>query len=115
LLAIAADTLALLLRDSPVRILILNGKSVVDQFQEMTGVRLERQEMQGWALPRQKTPDVPGFAYKGVVNTLSGVELRNQILVLGYNHNIQSSFGVTSVVIHAIHNWVAEITREEVR
>lgn len=29
------------------------------------------------------------------------------ILVLGYSHNIQSSFGVTTEVIGAIRDWVA--------
>ena len=42
LLDIAADTLALLLRDSDIRLLILNGKSVVDHFETVTGVGLER-------------------------------------------------------------------------
>src|SRR5207249_3802677 len=42
LLALAADTLGLLLRDSPVRVLILNGQSVVDQFQEVAGLSLQK-------------------------------------------------------------------------
>jgi hypothetical protein len=112
LLALAADSLGLLLRDSPVRILILNGRSVVEQFQDIAGIRLERQHMPAWSLPRRPKPDVPGVAYKGAVNTLSGIRLPHEILVLGYNHNLQGSFGVTTEVIHAIRGWIAHAVDE---
>jgi hypothetical protein len=106
LLSVAADTLGLLLRDSPVKILILNGRSVVDHFQLIAGISLGRQEMPSWALSRRPKPNVTGWAYKGWVSSISGITLTNQILVLGYNHNLQSSFGVTREVIHEIRRWV---------
>ena len=112
LLTVAGDTLGLLLRDSPVRILILNGSSVVRRFQCVAGVLLDRQEMPSWALPRRTGPDVMGVAYMGVVKSFSGIQLRNKIKVLGFNHNLQSSFGVTNEVIHAIRKWIAESTRK---
>jgi hypothetical protein len=112
LLAIAGDTLGLLLRDAPVRVLILNGRSVVEHFQDISGIYLESQEMPKWSLPRQSKPDVTGIAYKGVVDTLSGIELGHNVLVLGFNHNIQSSFGVTTEVIHAIRAWIAKASKE---
>ena len=112
LLTVAGDTLGLLLRDSPVRILILNGRSVVHQFEEVTGASLESQEMPEWSLPRQSTPDVRGVAYKGVVDALSGVEFGRSILVLGFNHNLQSSFGVTTEVVSAIREWIAQASDE---
>jgi hypothetical protein len=112
LLAVAGDTLALLLRDSPVRLLILNGSSVVEQFQEIADTYLEGRAMPGWSLPRRSQPDVTGFAYKGVVRKLSGIRLRHALLVLGFNHNIQSSFGVTSEVTDAIRRWVARSASE---
>src|SRR5260370_2329476 len=107
LMAVAADTLGLLLRDSPVRVLLLNGQSVVEKFQDIAGVRLEREEMHGWTLPREHSADVAGFAYRGMVNNLSGIRLSNEVLVLGYNHNLQSSFGVTKEVILGIRNWIS--------
>ena len=112
LLTIAADTLALLLRDSPVRILILNGRSVVEQFQDIAGIRLEQERMPTWSLPRQPKPDVTGLAYRGVVDALSGINLSHEILVLGYNHNLQSSFGVTRQVILAIRDWISSAVNE---
>jgi hypothetical protein len=112
LLAVAADTLGLLLRESPVRILILNGRSVVERFQDVAGICLEKQEMPTWSLPRQPKPDVTGLAYRGVVSSLSGIKLPNEILVLGYNHNLQSSFGVTNEAILAIRDWITDMVNE---
>jgi hypothetical protein len=108
LLGVAGDTLGLLLRDSKVRVLILNGQSVVEQFQEAAGVSLERESMPRWSLSRRPKPNVSGLAYKGLVSAISGIPLPNEILVLGYNHNLQSSFGVTNEVIFAIRDWISQ-------
>ncbi len=113
LISISGDTLGLLLRDSQVRILILNGESVVKQFQNIASVHLERYDMATWSLPRRLKSDVKGIAYKGIVNNLSGISLGHNLLVLGYNHNIQSSFGVTSKVIHLISEWIGQEYEEE--
>lgn len=112
LIEVAGDTLGLLLRDSPVRLLILNGQSVVDEFQNIAGVRLEKWAMCEWALPRRSQPEVSGFAYKGTARILSGIDLTREILVLGYNHNIQSSYGVTTRVAASIKQWVTEAAGE---
>ena len=112
LLSAAADTLGLLLRDSPVRILILNGKSVVERFQDIAGIDLERQRMPAWSLPRGPNPEVTGLAFRGVVHSLSGIALPQEILVLGYNHNLQSSFGVTNEIILAIRDWISWAVNE---
>lgn len=106
LLTVASDTLGLLIRDSPVRILILNGRSVVDQFEAIAETRLNRRAMASWSLPRRSRANVAGIAYKGTVEMLAGVRLERELLVLGFNHNIQSSFGVTTKVMDAIRRWV---------
>ena len=108
----AGNTLGLLLRDSPVRTLILNGSSVVRLFQTMAGARLEHQEMPAWVLPRQ-SGGVAGIAYWGVIETLFDVYFDHELLVLGFNHNLQSSFGVTKEVVTAIGAWVAEVSAEK--
>jgi len=114
LLSAAGDTLALLLSVSPVRTLILNGKSVVEHFQDIAGVRLEQQEMDGWSLRRESSSDVRGMAYFGTVDALSGIPLGHDVCVLGFNHNIQSSFGVTSEAIFSIKSWVAQASGRSV-
>lgn len=108
LLDLAGDTLALLLRESPIQIVILNGNSVVQHFETVANIRLEVAEMPNWALPRRNNEPVTGFAYSGVVRTLSGIRLDREIRILGFNHNIQSSFGVTNTVIQAIRLWIAK-------
>jgi hypothetical protein len=107
-LEVAGDTLGLLLKDSRIELLVLNGSSVVDQFQEMANIRLEKQTMRQWSLPRRSNRDVAGFAYSGFVRNLSGIELDRDVMVLGFNHNIQSSFGVTRQVIAAIRQWITK-------
>lgn len=112
LLSVAADTLALLLRDSPVELLILNGASVVTQFQAIAAGTLDRREMPAWSLPRVSGARVKGVAYSGVVDTLSGIPLGHSIRVVGFNHNLQGTYGVTSAVMEAIRRWIAQITSE---
>lgn len=107
LLSSAGDVLALLLRDSPVRVLLLNGASVVEHFEKLTGLHLEKREMREWRLCRRGTRHVQGIGYRGVLHRLCGVSLSREVLVLGYNHNIQSSFGVTTEVVDAIRGWVS--------
>jgi hypothetical protein len=62
--------------------------------------------MPQWALPRRQQADVAGIAYKGIVREVSGISLGRELLVLGFNHNIQSSFGVTTEVRDAIRRWI---------
>jgi hypothetical protein len=109
LLAVGGDTLAVLLRDSAIRVLILNGQTVVAQLQKVANVEFQRTQMRQWTLPRKSGPGVVGIAFRGTLTQLSDIELERSIVVLGYNHNLQSSFGVTTSVKKAIANWV---TRE---
>jgi hypothetical protein len=112
LLAIASDALGLLVRDSPIQILILNGKSVVETFQNLAGVKLKKRDMREWTLPRQSTRDVVGISYRGVINAISDIPLGRDILVLGYNHNLQSSFGVTKQVTQSIQKWISQVSKD---
>lgn len=106
LLRLAGTTLAKLLQRSTIHVLILNGQSVVTRFQEATGIVLDRTERSDWRLPRQSGGGVSGYAYRGCVDVVSGYRLPDQLLVLGFNHNIQSSYGVTAKVIQAISAWI---------
>ena len=111
LLGVSADTLARLLRNSPVRILILNGKRVVEQFQKLADIRLESRQMPSWTLHWESGPR-EGVSYKGVVNTLSGVDFEREILVLGFSHNHKGTHGMTNEVIDAISKWIAQASEE---
>jgi hypothetical protein len=109
LLAMSQESLALLLRDSEVKVLILNGRAVISAFEHMSGFELQSVAMPSWTLPRQRLPGVTGLAAWGAASKIAGVDLRGEILVLGFNHNLQSSFGVTRAVMKSIRDWVAEV------
>lgn len=106
LLSASKDALGLLLREFPIDVLVLNGKTVVSYFEWATGSRLSAGRREGWALPRARGRAVPGISYDGQVHRVGSVELGRPVRVLGYNHNLQSSFGVTTAVVEAISSWV---------
>lgn len=109
------DALGKILRDSGIRTLILNGASVVREFDRLLDRPLTADAMEGWALPRSSGPNIPGYAYTGTIDELGGVELPEKVRVLGYNHNLQSSFGVTAEVVRNISLWLsAQIDRNYV-
>lgn len=112
LMELSADTLGLLLRESPVRLLILNGKTVTANLERIAGERFEEIAMPGWELPRKSGQGVAGLAYRGRVAKIAGVPLSREVVVLGYNHNIQSSFGVTNNVKASIRAWIAHSAAE---
>lgn len=112
LLKMTADSLGLLLRESNIEILILNGQSVIENLQSASRCSFKREIIQDWVLPRRSTKGVTGYAYTGTISQVSGVELGRKVHVLGYNHNIQSSFGVTKKVKDAIQEWISRSTKE---
>jgi hypothetical protein len=107
LLKTTSDFLGLLLRESSIRLLIINGNGVVKEFEKMLspGEKLEKKEMPDWTLPRKRGKDVLGYSYKGTVKKLAGIELNRDLLVLGFNHNIQNGRGVAKVK-KAIGDWI---------
>jgi hypothetical protein len=111
LLDSAGDVLGTIVRDSDIEVLILNGNAVVQHFERVSSVRLDATTIAGWTLRRQAGPDVKGVAYSGRVTAIGGTRLRREVLVLGYNHNIQSSFGVTTRVTTAIRRWLGDSVR----
>lgn len=108
-LYLAGDAFRLLLGATGARIVVLNGQGVVDQFISVTGVELRRQHMPAWSLPRGTGRCVRGYAYLGVADRMTGMALDRQLLILGFNHNLQSSFGVTREVVAGIRGWVAGV------
>ncbi len=115
LLDCCADALGLLLRESRIRVLLLNGRTVVDQFEEAAGLTLDEFDMPAWSLPRNSGRDVSGKAHIGRISTFAGISLDREVLVLGYNHNLQSSFGITSQAIRGIRDWIADMCAEVLR
>ncbi|WP_437765803.1 hypothetical protein WMF27_27955 [Sorangium sp. So ce281] len=112
LFAVTGDALGRLVRDSPLRVLVLNGSYVVSQFQKISGTMLAATLKPSWKLPRTEEAGVPGYAYHGSISVLAGIHLNREMTVLGFNHNIQSSFGVTRAVKASIRRWISKNVQE---
>lgn len=106
ILHLSGDFLGKLISHSNIKVLVLNGQTVVDNFELITKMKLLKKEKINWSLERKNSNNVMGYAYTGVLDCVNGVHLQNEIKVLGYNHNIQSSFGVSKKVQDSIRNWV---------
>jgi len=106
LLSRYSDLLGVLLKNSSVKVLVLNGKSVIDNFLKISDAELKIERMTDWDLPRKDSDGVPGFAYTGTVTNIGGIALGDRVHTFGFNHNIQSSYGVTASVQLSIRNWI---------
>jgi hypothetical protein len=112
---LAGDTLGVLVRDSALRLLILNGSGVVRAFEEATGTTLMRRSMRAWALRRAGHGAVCGIAFKGHVGSIGKIDLERRVAILGFNHNVQSSFGVTRGVLSSLAQWVEREAEDALR
>jgi hypothetical protein len=81
------------LENEQIRLLLLNGKGVADQFEQALGTPMEEVSQ----IPTGRAP-----ARISVGTTRSGV------LVIGWSTNLQSSFGVTNVLRKQIARHVTE-------
>lgn len=89
---------------SDIRVLVLNGSAVVKEFSRLVpDESLEPRPMKSWSLQGGR---VQGVGYVGLVSQLGGFDLDRELLVLGYNHNVQSSFGVTSEAVSSMATWI---------
>jgi hypothetical protein len=107
LLEFGVKTLVTSIATSHIRVLVLNGATVVRTFERLLSKSLKVASMPAWNLGRQGSSPVQGLAYLGVVTELAGMNLGRELLVLGFNHNIQSSFGVTREAVTSISEWIA--------
>ena len=113
LMDVAEDTLGLILHKSPVRVLILNGSAVVKRFESIVDFQLEPEIMPGWSLKRKSQRDVLGMLFRGEVNRLAGIRLARPVKVIGFNHNLQGSFGVSTNILNGIRDWMDRNVRSE--
>lgn len=110
LLELSSDFLGQLLNNSEITTIVLNGQTVVDNLQKVSGAELKKVCRKEWTLPRKTSTGVIGYSYEGEINRIGNVQLKRKLKVLGYNHNIQSSFGVTKNVQDSIRHWIADST-----
>lgn len=89
-----------LITESNIEICILNGQGVVDNFQKVFKQMLYKEHVMEWDIIT-KNKVVKGNCYKAILN-----QQNKKILILGFNHNIQSSFGVSKDLVISIRKWI---------
>lgn len=109
---ISGSTFGDLLTNSSIKVLILNGATVIKEVERFTHVKLKRRKMPSWALPRGKGDAVKGFSYEGRLQIAGRSHSDSDIFVLGFNHNMQSSYGVSRKVKDAIRAWLTTRIQE---
>ena len=104
LLSLGAPILARAIAGSRIKVLVLNGSGVVDNFGCMFQCHFETRRMPEWTLTTRQS----GYAFSGVLDRLPQVgRLNRRVLVLGFNHNIQGSWGITPEIKKTIRDWFA--------
>ena len=112
LLNACGNALGKIIKNSSIKTLILNGQTVVDNFEKIADTKLHTEHITDWDLSRNGVASVRGISYKGYTTKIFDTELGSPLLVLGFNHNIQSSFGVTTKVKNSIRDWITENSSE---
>jgi hypothetical protein len=112
LLHAGSDHLGNLVSHAPIKMLILNGRSVIRHFSSISDAIFETTPSDSWRLAGRAQRAVPGVAYTGTATRIGSVSLESPIRVIGFNHNLQSSFGVSRRVIGAIGKWVSSAASE---
>lgn len=89
-----AEFLLAQLANEKIQLLLLNGKGVIDSFQEATGTSLKN-------LLKIPTKRASTCIFTGT--------MRSGVFVIGWSTNLQSSFGVTNELRGSIAKHVAEL------
>jgi hypothetical protein len=111
LLMMASRHLGSILIQTSIRLLILNGRSVIRHVSSISDAVFDITPINKWRL-RTGRRTVPGLAYAGTATQVGGVTLDAPLRIIGFNHNLQSSFGVTRQVSQAIGQWASSMVSE---
>jgi hypothetical protein len=95
--------------ESNIKVLVLNGRTVVEAFCSASNTELTEHHIPGADLKRTNGASVKGIGYAGVISECFGVRLNHPIHIIGYNHNLQSSYGISRETILALAKWMSQI------
>lgn len=97
-----------ILKVSNISFLVLNGRSVIENLRKVFDISFEVNHQPTWDLKQNSGRIVKGYSFVGNISSVGDVELSRIIKIVGYNHNIQSSFGITKYVLDEIKKWITE-------
>lgn len=98
LLAAGATTVAVMLRGVPLDLVWLNGRSVVNGFQDLVGTSLVKEHVPALDVVDQSGSRKRGSAWYGSIDEIRGLPLGRSVKVLGWNWNLPSSPGANGKV-----------------
>ncbi|MEX2410957.1 MAG: hypothetical protein WD607_06215 [Candidatus Paceibacterota bacterium] len=104
----SANVLGRIVENSSIRLMILNGRSVINNFSKISDITFHVTRKSNWDLPRQKRKNIKGFSFIGYSSSIGNTKLSKEIIVIGFNHNIQSSYGLTNEVKDHIRDWITK-------
>lgn len=97
-----------IVKHSKINYFILNGSTVIKNFEKITNIDFIVKMQPKWTLNRKNNKHVvKGYSFEGEINKIGNIKLNRIIKVYGFNHNIQSSYGITNDVQKSIRNWLS--------
>lgn len=108
LLEESIDILGAILNCSNIKVLILNGQSVVNGLEKYSNSTFKKTAYPLLNMERKGDNVVRGYVYSGTIESVGTVRLKKEIKILGYNHNLQSSYGVSSRHSSELAKWIKQ-------
>lgn len=100
-----AEILTKLINESPIETIILNGQTIIKYVEALSGISFQPIYKKSLDIPRSNG-NVKGVVYKHKISKIGNKYLDREITFLGYNHNIQSSFGISKQIKDNIKQWI---------
>lgn len=113
LIEMYGQVLISILASSNIHTVILNGMGVINRFAKQYNVKLSSQRIVDADLRSETRNAVPAYGYSGILEATGLDDEVRRIRVLGFNHNIQSTFGMTNASIQAISEWLVQNLNEQ--
>ena len=108
MMAAAGPILGRIVRDAPIRLLVLNGDAVIARFERLAGVELAETEQPSWRLSHPLARHNEVFVYQGSATNIGGVDLGREVVLVGCNHSLISRY-MDAEVRQIIGEWIGQI------
>ncbi len=102
---VSVNSIRKIIKYSKLELLILNGKTVIEMMSDLFNLKYRMEHDESIDLPRKSGNHIRGYFYFSELPFLNSEG--RKIHVIGYNHNIQSSYGVTKEVLNNIRDKIS--------
>lgn len=108
LLEHSIGTLGSILERTRISRIVVNGSAVMKALSAVSDLKIVSEDMVEWSVHQKHGHTVKGIAHSGHFQSIGLVRLQRPIRVLGYNLNLQSSYGVSVEVRSNLRNWITQ-------